>query len=83
MSCVGAERTVRALRCWHRVTTGFGLPMAIDVKRQVCTRLLWLGMEWRVTLGVLVAQQAKVTRATQAINFISGGIALTTFDTYR
>jgi hypothetical protein len=40
-------------------------------------------MEWHVTLGVLVAQQAKVTRAAQAIDLISGGIALTTFDTYR
>ena len=83
VSCVGAERTVRALRCWHRVTTGFGLSMAIDVKRQVGTRFLWLGMEWHVTLGVLVAQQAKVTRAAQAIDLISGSIALTTFDTYR
>jgi len=60
--------------------TGFDLPMAIDVKRQVGTRLLWLGMEWHVTLGILVAQQAKVTRAAQAIDLISGGIALTTFD---
>jgi hypothetical protein len=82
-TCIGAERTVRALRCWHRVTTGFGMPMAIDAKRQVGTRLLWLGMEWHVSLGLLVMQQDKVQRAALALDLIIGGVELTTFDTYR
>ena len=74
---------MRALRCWHRVTTGFGLPMAIDAKRQVGTRLLWLGMEWHVSLGLLVLQQSKVQRAAAAVDLIISGAQLTTFDTYR
>ena len=82
-TCIGAERTVRALRCWHRVTAGFGLPMAIDAKRQVGTRLLWLGMEWHVSLGLLVLQQAKVQRAAEALDLIISGAHVTTFDTYR
>lgn len=57
--------------------------MAIDAKRPVGTRLLWLGMEWHVPLGLLVLQQAKVQRAAEALDLIISGAHVTTFDAYR
>jgi len=36
-ACVGAKRLARAINLWHRITTGFGLKLAVPIKRQCGT----------------------------------------------
>ena len=44
---VGAERTVRALRTWRRLTADSGLIMASPQKRHLGSHAMWLGVKKR------------------------------------
>ena len=48
----------------------YNLKMAIPVKRQLGTRLTWLGFNFYLSMGVLAITQEKVTRALTVIDSI-------------
>ena len=79
---VGADAVVRAMRCWHQTTISFRLKMAIARKRQVGTRLTWLGFDFYLTPGIFCVSPDKLMRARSSISSILEG-GVTTFDTYR
>ena len=81
-SVVGNDVLKRAMRCWHKTTTDFGLKMAIAQKRQVGSRLTWLGFNFYLSAGIISAAPEKLTRARENIQLILDG-AVVVFDQYR
>ena len=64
---VGAERTVRALRTWRRLTADSGLIMAIPEKRHLGSHAMWLRVSVIVALGIVVVPTAKLLHAARVI----------------
>ena len=79
---VGHARLIRALRCWGETTSRFGLVMAPPTKRQLGSSFTWLGFNFHLASGVVVAQPDKISRARDTIELVLSG-AQVTFDAYR
>ncbi len=79
---VGQARLIRALRCWEETTTAFGLVMAPPAKCQLGASFTWLGFNFHLMTGVVVAHPNKVSRARDTIDRALSG-AQVTFDAYR
>ena len=80
---VGTERMVRALEVWRGVTHDFGLTMAIARKRQIGSRLTWLGFHFHMGYGALSVTPEKIRRAQVVIGDIVEGAKSVHFDAYR
>jgi len=79
---VSNDALIAAMKCWHETTMAFGLRMAIPRKRQVGTRLTWLGFNFYLTSGIVTITPEKSSRALSMIDNIFNG-ALVTFEEYR
>ena len=79
---VGTDALIRAMRIWQDVTSSFNLKMAIARKRQVGTRLTWLGFNFYLSSGIISAAPEKVSRGRAMLESILDG-AVVTFDQYR
>ena len=64
---VGAERAIRLLKEWRKLTQESGLIMAIPEKRSVGTWCLWVGILIFTTLGLVAIPKAKLLRAATAL----------------
>ena len=64
---VGAERALRLLKEWRRITQESGIIMAIPEKRSLGTWCLWVGILVFATLGLVAIPKAKLLRATAAL----------------
>jgi hypothetical protein len=64
---VGVDRALRALRCWHSLTSSVGLIMAIPLKRSIGTWMPWLGALLFAGLGLIVIPRAKLARACTSL----------------
>ena len=64
---VGAERAIRLLKEWRKLTQESGLIMAIPEKRSVGTWCLWVGILIFTTLGLVAIPKAKLLRAAAAL----------------
>ena len=65
---LGADRVARALKLWHWLTSGAGLPMAIPKKRPMGTSGTWLGIKFLSHLGFSVVPAQKSLRACMGID---------------
>ena len=81
-TCVGTDTFARMARTWYQVNQDFGMKMAIAQKRQVGTRMKWLGFNFYLTSGIIAAPPEKISRAREFILQILDG-AVITFDKYR
>ena len=80
--CVGADRLIRALRLWHRLMKAVGLISAIPEKRQCGGLLRWLGLDWHLSLGLLIIPNNKRLRALEDLSNMAAGIPME-FTEYR
>ena len=64
---VGARRAIRALQTWRRLTERLGLIMAKPEKRAIGSWVMWLGVIFVVSLGVVVVPKEKLLRAASVI----------------
>jgi hypothetical protein len=64
---VGAQRALRLLSVWRKLTTDVGLIMAIPEKRTLGVWSPWLGALLFASLGLVVIPKVKLMRATRAI----------------
>ena len=80
--CIGSDRLVRALRLWHRIMKATGLLSAIPEKRQCGGLLRWLGLDWYLSLGLLVIPTNKRLRALEDLDSIVSGAPMD-FAEYR
>ena len=81
-TCVGIDRLARAMRLWHQITDGIGLVAAIPRKRQCGAQLRWLGLDFILSVGVLLIPQNKRLRALTELTRIEDGVPMP-FDEYR
>lgn len=81
-SGVGSDTLVRMMRTWFQVNEDFGMKMAIARKRQVGTRMTWLGFNFFLTSGIITATPEKLSKGREVLNQILDG-SITTFDQYR
>ena len=80
--CVCISRLARATRLWHRITEGIGLVAAIPRKRQCGAQLRWLGLDFILSVGVLLIPHNKRLRAVAELARIEKGEPIP-FDEYR
>ena len=66
-TCVGSDTLIRAMRTWFEVNQDFGMKMAIAEKRQVGTRMVWLGFNFYLTSGIISAVPEKISRGRELI----------------
>ena len=64
---VGVERTLHAMVTYRRIVQSVNIKMAVVEKRSLGTHMIWLGILFITTLGVLIIPCAKRLRAMQAI----------------
>ncbi|MGA1354809.1 MAG: hypothetical protein ACO32I_08575, partial [Candidatus Limnocylindrus sp.] len=67
---VGAERAVRLLRSWRKLTQDAGLIMAIPEKRSLGVWCKWVGAIIFAVVGLVVIPKAKLLRAASAIKML-------------
>ena len=75
-SVVGIQRTIRLLRAWHHVMSGFGFVMAVPEKRQLGTSIVSLGAQFFVAEGLVVIPRQKILRALAALKLVCDGTIL-------
>ena len=80
--CVGIDRLARAMRLWHRITKAIGLVAAIPRKRQCGAQLRWLGLDFMLSVGVLLVPHNKRLRALAELTKIESEADIP-FDEYR
>ena len=81
ITAVGAERMARILECWTGMMQRYGIRMAIAEKRQIGASVLWLGLSFHSTIGVLSVPKDKHLRCLGALDCAIRGEL--TFDLYR
>lgn len=64
---VGADRAVRVLKQWRKLTQDVGLIMAIPEKRSLGTWCKWVGALVFAVVGMVVIPKAKLVRAAEGI----------------
>ena len=64
---IGAQRTVRALQLWRRITARYRFIMAIPAKRRAGTMVKWLGFLPAPMHGIIAGQRSKLLRASASI----------------
>lgn len=65
--CCGVQRTIRALRLWHKITAGGNWLMAIEEKRQLGCSALVLGAQLHLSAGLVVIPPDKILRAIHGL----------------
>ena len=80
--CVGAERLARAVALWNRMLKAIGIAVAIPVKRQFGAAVRWLGLDFFLSLGVVVVPENKRLRALTSMMAMAAGTP-TTFSAYQ
>ena len=73
ITVVGSSRMIRALRIWHATTNAYNIDMAGASKRQLGTRLTWIGFNFFVHAGVLAVTPRKVLKAKDTASRILSG----------
>ena len=80
--CVGAKRLARAVALFNRLLKAVGIAVAIPVKRQFGSSVRWLGLDFFLSLGVVVVPENKRLRALTTVIDMSAGVAMS-FADYR
>ena len=80
--CVGAERLARAVALWNRLLKAIGIAVAIPVKRQFGATVRWLGLDFFLSLGVVVVPENKRLRALTSLMAMAAGSSMT-FTAYQ
>ena len=80
--CVGAPRLARAVTLWNRLLQTIGIAVAIPAKRQFGASLRWLGLDFFLSLGVVVVPENKRLRALADVIKLAAGTP-TVFSDYR
>jgi len=79
---VGAKRLARAMELWNRLVKALGLAVAIPAKRQCGATVCWLGLDFFLSLGIVVIPDNKRLRMLTAIDSLAAG-ASPSFAEYR
>jgi len=74
--CVGAERLARAVTLWNRLLKAIGVAVAIPVKRQFGAAVRWLGLDFFLSLGVVVVPENKRLRAMASLMTMAAGTSM-------
>lgn len=64
---VGAQRAMRALEEWRRLTNDINMEMAIPEKRVLGSWAMWLGAIIIAPLGLVIIPRSKLLRAALTI----------------
>ena len=75
--CVGPARLARAVGLWNRLLKAIGIAVAIPVKRQFGAAVRWLGLDFYLSLGIVVVPENKRLRALTSLMSMASGAPMT------